>query len=115
MLGRERHESAAQILRECVAILEKKQPGRWTKFRAQSLLGVALFGQRRYAEAEPFLLQGYEGLKAREQQIPPPLGRHRVTEAGERIVRLYEGWGRVDKAGEWRTKLLSSGASPPHS
>ena len=114
MLGRERHESAAQILRECAAILEKKQPGRWTKFRAQSLLGVALLGQRKYAEAEPFLLQGYEGLKAREEQIPPPLGRHRVTEAGERIVRLYEGWGRVDKAGEWRTRLLSSGASPPH-
>ena len=27
------------------------------------------------------------------------------TEAAERVVRLYEEWGKKDKAAEWRTRL----------
>ena len=103
--GASRHADAEPILRECVAILQKKQPEAWTTFHAQSLLGGALLGQKKYAEAEPLLVQGYEGLKAREGQIPPLYARHRVAEAGERVVRLYEAWGRAEKAAEWRTKL----------
>jgi hypothetical protein len=114
MLERGRHESAATILVDCVAILARKQPDAWTKFRAQSLLGVALVGQQKYAEAEPLLISGYEGLKAREPQIPPPLGPHRVAEAGERIVRLYEAWGRPKLADEWRTKLRNTNSAKPH-
>jgi eukaryotic-like serine/threonine-protein kinase len=114
LLARERYESAALILRDCVAILEKKQREAWTVFRARSLLGAALLGQKQYAEAEPLLIQGYEGLKARERQIPPPLGPHRVAEAGERIVRLYEAWGRTKEANEWRTRLLGTGEAKPH-
>jgi hypothetical protein len=62
---------------------------------------------QRYAEAEPLLIHGYEGLKARERQIPPLFARHRVSEAGQRIVRLYEVWGKAETAAEWRTKLFS--------
>ncbi len=36
-----------------------------------SLLGGALLGQGRYAEAEPLVIGGYEGMKAREAKIPP--------------------------------------------
>jgi hypothetical protein len=43
-------------------------------------------------------------MKAREAKIPPP-GRPRFTDAAERVVRLYEEWGKKDKAAEWRTKL----------
>ena len=113
MLRRGRHDSAAPILRECVAILQRKQPEAWTKFRAQSLLGVALLAQKKYAEAEPLLLQGYEGLKAREGQIPPVYARHRVAEAGARVVRLYEAWGKAEKAALWRTMALTPGEAMP--
>jgi hypothetical protein len=50
------------------------------------------------------VLSGYEGMKAREAKIPPP-SKPRFTEAAERVVRLYEEWGKKDKAAEWRTKL----------
>ncbi len=113
MLGRGRHTGAEAILRECVAILQKKQPESWKTFRAQSLLGVALMGAEKYAEAEPLLVQGYEGLKAREAQITRPLARHRVTEAGERIVRLYEAWGQAEEAARWRAKLLRPDEAHP--
>ena len=43
-------------------------------------------------------------MKAREAKIPPP-GMPRFTEAAERVVRLYEEWGKKDKAAEWRTRL----------
>jgi hypothetical protein len=104
-----RHADAEPILRESVAILQKKQPEGWTTFYAESLLGNALLEQEKYADAEPILVQGYEGLKAREGHIPPLYARFRVAEAGQRIVRLYEAWGRVEKAAEWRTKLPKTG------
>ena len=37
-----------------------------------SLLGGALLGQGRYAEAEPLVVAGYEGMKAREARITVP-------------------------------------------
>ena len=70
----------------------------------QSLLGASLLGQKRYGEAEPFLLSGYGGLKAREVKIPAP-SKKRVAEAAARIVSLYDAWGKKEKAAEWRAKL----------
>jgi eukaryotic-like serine/threonine-protein kinase len=105
LLRRKKYADAEPMLRECVAILQKKKPEDWTAFQAQSLLGEVLLGQKSYAEAEPVLVQSYEGLKARQGQIPRLYARHNVTEAGNRVVRLYEALGRTDKAAEWRTKL----------
>jgi hypothetical protein len=88
-----------------VAILQKKQPESPTRFLAQTLLGDVLLAQRKYTEAEPLLVQGYEGLRAREGRISPLYARFRIAEAGERVVRLYDAWGRAEKAAEWRTTL----------
>ncbi len=35
------------------------------------MLGGCLLGQKKYAEAEPLLVAGYEGSMQREDQIPP--------------------------------------------
>jgi tetratricopeptide (TPR) repeat protein len=95
---------AEPVLRECLAIREKVQPDEWSTFNTRSLLGGSLLGQKRYAEAEPLIVSGYEGMKAREARIPPP-GMPRLAEGAERVIRLYEEWGKKDKAAEWRTKL----------
>lgn len=63
----------------------------------KSLLGDALLGQQKFAEAEPLLKDGYEGLTQRAAQIPPQ-GKVRLTEALERLVRLYEATGRKEEA-----------------
>lgn len=114
MMQSKRYAEAEPILRDGVTIVQQKRPGDWGPFRAQSLLGVNLLELQTYAEAEPLLIHGYEGLKGRERQIPPLFARHRVSEAGQRIVRLYEAWGKAEKAVEWRTKLLTAGDAKPH-
>ena len=67
---------------------------------------TACSGQEKYAEAEPLLLSGYEGMKARESRIPASK-KVRLTEAGERIVRLYEAWGKPEEAETWRARLAT--------
>ena len=64
-----------------------------------------MVGQKKYADAEPYLLQGYQGLKERADWAVPGLGRIPVPEAAERLVQLYEATGKKDKADEWRKKL----------
>ena len=82
----------------------KRGPDNWYRFRSESLLGESLLGQKKFAEAEPLLIEGYEGMKRHAAKIPAPL-KHYLTEAGERVVRLYEDWGKPEKAAKWRAKL----------
>jgi hypothetical protein len=53
--------------------------------------------------------------KAREARIPPP-AKPRLTEAAERVVKLFEAWGKKDEAARWRAKLAkpSGEANKPH-
>ncbi len=58
----------------------------------------------RYAEAEPLVVSGYQGLKAREAKIPKS-GSFNLPEAAERVVQLYELSGKPEKVAEWRARL----------
>jgi len=97
---------AESLLREFLAIRERKTPNDWRTFETQSLLGGSLLGQKRYAEAERFVLTGYEGMKARAAKIPAPQ-KKRLGEAGARIVALYDAWSKKEKADEWRKRLAT--------
>jgi serine/threonine protein kinase/tetratricopeptide (TPR) repeat protein len=99
-------------LREGLEIFQKSQLDSWERYDAMVLLGAALAGQRKYAEAEPLLLSGYEGLKSRGKSIPAP-NRGVVAEAGRRIEGLYASWGKADKAAAWRAKEPTQGEAPP--
>jgi ECF sigma factor len=99
---------AEPFLRECLAIREKSSPDNWATFNPRSLLGGSLLGQKKYAEAEPLVLSGCDGMKAREVKIPG-VQRWKLTKAGERVLELYESWGKPDQAADWQKKLgLSS-------
>jgi tetratricopeptide (TPR) repeat protein len=104
LLGQAKYADAAPLLRQSLAIQEEKEPDAWQTFRDRSRLGEAIRGQGQYAEAEPLLVQGYQGMKEREAKIPPR-GKVRLTEALERLVRLYEDWNRPAEAARWREKL----------
>jgi eukaryotic-like serine/threonine-protein kinase len=95
------------LLRECLAIHEKTQPDLWNTFNTKSMLGGALLGQKKYAEAEPLLIAGYEGMKQRESTMPPQAKVH-LTTALERIVQLYEATDKPAEAARWRKKLEGS-------
>jgi serine/threonine protein kinase/tetratricopeptide (TPR) repeat protein len=114
LLRQHKWAEAEPVLREGLAIREKVDPDAWTTFYARSRLGAALLGQQKYAEAEPLLLAGYEGLKQREAKIPTD-STFTLTETLERLVRLYDAWGKKDKAEEWRKKWEDTKAAvkPP--
>jgi hypothetical protein len=63
-----------------------------------------LLRQGRYVEAEPLVVAGYEGMKAREVRIAVP-GRFRLREAAERVVHLYEAWNQPDRAASRKVRL----------
>ncbi len=94
---------AEPLAREALEFNRKKQPDDWQRFRAESLLGASLAGQRRYGEAEPLLLEGYQGMLARKDRIDVPEWPD-LDRAREWIVELYQAWGKRDKAAEWRKK-----------
>ncbi len=100
---------AEALLRESSRRADKLFPDAGYRFYLISLLGGSLAGQAKYAEAEPLLRQGYEGLVQRQASLPPYLNApRRVTESLERLVQLYDAWGKPSQAAEWKKKLAES-------
>ena len=89
------------LARDAVKTYLKNQPDAWQRFRAESLLGASLAGQKKYAEAEPLLLEGFRGMVARKDRIAIP-DRYHLDGAREWLVQLYEAWGKPGKAAEWK-------------
>jgi hypothetical protein len=65
------------------------------------MLGGALLGQKKYADAEPLLLQGFEGMQQRAATIPPSFKRL-LTDAVGRLIELYETTSNNESAAKWR-------------
>jgi tetratricopeptide (TPR) repeat protein len=103
---------AEPVLRDCLAIRRAKDPGGWQTYDAAELLGEALLRQRKFAEAEPLLIEGYEGLKQRQNNVHPNR-KWRVTNALYQVVTLYEQWGKKDEAAKWRAGYKKATAKPP--
>jgi hypothetical protein len=91
-------------LREVLRLSEKIKAAGWERFKHQSALGASLAGQKKYSDAEPLLLSGYEGMVQWHSAILAA-DRPALLAAGERIVRLYTDWGKPKKAAEWVGKL----------
>jgi serine/threonine protein kinase/tetratricopeptide (TPR) repeat protein len=106
------YTEAEKALRECLTIRETKLPDDWSTFNAKSLLGGSLLGQQHYADAEPLLIQGWQGMLARAETIPAP-AKVRLTEARERLVQLYEAWGKPEQAAQWRAALPKPAETKP--
>jgi eukaryotic-like serine/threonine-protein kinase len=104
LVKQQKWAAAEPIVRELLSIREKTQPDGWSTFSARSALGECLVGQSRFAEAEAAVLGGYDGMKARADQIAPD-AKPRLTDAAARIVQLYQAWDKPKEAAEWRTKL----------
>jgi hypothetical protein len=75
------------LAHEAVEFDRKARPADWQRFRAESLLGATLAGQKKYAEAEPLLLEGYRGMLARKDHID------------------VANWYHLDRAHQWIVQL----------
>jgi serine/threonine-protein kinase len=129
LLQQKKYIEAEPLLRECLAIREKKLPDHTSTYNAKSMLGASLLGQKKFVDAEPLLLQGFEGLKQhvakdsnpqqqqRQNEVFERLTRLqagspdwyvllvRLSEAAERLTQLYEATDQPEKALRWRTEL----------
>jgi len=102
-------DEAEPLIREALTIREKAQPDDWRTFNTKSMLGGALLGQNKLAEAEPLLLDGFKGMKEREASIPAQ-SKLRIPDVLERLVKLYEAKGNQPEAAAWRGRLEAAKA-----
>lgn len=107
-LAEEEYSEAEALLRESSRLAEKRWPDAAYRYYVMSLLGASLAGQKNYADAEPLLLQSCQGLQQRQASLPPYLNApRRITESLERLVQLYDAWGKPAQAAEWKQKLAT--------
>ncbi|MCB1035887.1 MAG: tetratricopeptide repeat protein, partial [Acidobacteria bacterium] len=98
--GQGRGREAETLLRQRRDLWQKTLAGSWFLPFADSVLGEALLAQRRFAEAEPLLVSGYEGLKGLRGE-----GFPRTLRALTAVVDLYEAWGKGPEAERYRALL----------
>jgi hypothetical protein len=106
LLTERKFSEAEPLARECLKIREKQAPDDWRTFNTHALLGASLLGQTQYEQAERWLLSGYEGMNQRQEAIPA-VGRARLKEAIQHLVRLYEATERPQEATLWKQKLAA--------
>ena len=75
-------------------------PDHWEVATANNLLGECLASQKKYKEAEPLLVESYSIIK---KQFG--MQHDRTRKAGSRVIALYEGWGKKDKADAIKAEL----------
>jgi eukaryotic-like serine/threonine-protein kinase len=104
LLDQKKYAEAEPVARECLAIRARNKPNGWTTHFTRFMVGTSLVGQQKYADAEPFLVQGYEGMKDLVTKMPQA-DKDELTVLLKRLVHLYDSRGQPEKAAPWRTKL----------
>ncbi len=93
-----RTQEAEHLLREALAIREERSPRLSTPVAiAMGCLGECLAGQKRYAEAEPFLTESFETLRSIHVPQSPIL-----REAARRLFDLYSEWEKPQEAAPYQ-------------
>jgi tetratricopeptide (TPR) repeat protein len=96
-------ESAEPYLRECLAIRrEQLSPGHRLIAYAESVLGECMVALGEYEDAERLLLDSHAVISTGWGD-----GNLYTELARQRLVKLYEAWGRPDLASSWRASPAS--------
>ena len=107
-LAQQNYAEATTLLREALRLTVKHDVEAGYRLYVMNLLGASLAGQKKYADAEPLLLESCQGLQQRQASLSPHLNApRRITESLERLVQLYEAWGKPTQAAEWNKKLAT--------
>jgi serine/threonine protein kinase/tetratricopeptide (TPR) repeat protein len=97
-LDRGEVKAAEELFRRALAVRERVHPAtHWRVAEARIDLGRCLLTARRYAEAEPVLVAGYQALQA-ARDAPSEM----TATARTSLAALYEGWGRPEQAVAYR-------------
>ena len=91
---------AEPVARESLAIYERANLGDTKKYWVQGILGESLTQQKKYAEAEPLLLDAYTNLNQRQGVFPSGF----LIETVGRLAGFYAATGQPQKAAEWEKR-----------
>jgi serine/threonine protein kinase/tetratricopeptide (TPR) repeat protein len=103
LMKAQEYEPAQKAFAECLAIREAAQPAVWTTPLTKSLLGGALLAMKKFDEAGPLLVSGYEGMKAAEAKIPASR-KFRLPEACDRLIQFAEATNKPDDVKKWKAE-----------
>jgi serine/threonine protein kinase/tetratricopeptide (TPR) repeat protein len=106
-----RFTDAEALALEALTLQDKALPYDWWTFTARTIVGSSLLDQKKYAEAEPLLLAGYEGMKPPGTKVPAGRWPYLRT-ALKNLVQLYQATERPAQATEWKKKLDEFEQSP---
>ncbi|MEM9410151.1 MAG: tetratricopeptide repeat protein [Planctomycetota bacterium] len=107
MLDLELYDQAIEVYRESLEIRTSSDPEAWYTHNAKSKLGDALLAAGRFEEAEPVLLEGYEGLVETHKEIPLNMGPKRLRAAAERLVKFAKATKDEKATKRWLKELNS--------
>jgi tetratricopeptide (TPR) repeat protein len=109
--AQDRYAEAEVSAREALALRER--PGAdtkgWLTQSSRNSVGAILTELGKFSEAEPFLIEAFDGLTELEREFP---GRA-WTGFGPtylRLVELYQKWGRAEESERWRQRGLAFAA-----
>jgi non-specific serine/threonine protein kinase/serine/threonine-protein kinase len=89
---------AEPLLRESLELRRKAlPPSHWLVASSESVLGGCLTAERRFEEAESLLLRAHASFESSRGPNDA-----RTLETRQRLVALYEAWGRPDRAAPFR-------------
>lgn len=103
LISQRKFTESEPLAREVLEFYRKQEPDDWQRFRAESLLGASLAGQKKYAGAEPLLLAGYQGMLSRKDRTQV-FNWYYLDRAHDWLVQLYQAWGKPMQAAEWAKK-----------
>ena len=102
-----RTDEAEKLLREAVRIRTENMPEtHFLRATANGVLGEFLTAQKRFPEAEPFLLASHESLEKSQAANSP-----RTRRARQRLANLYDAWNKPEQAAPYRALLESNSKS----
>ena len=98
LLKQHKFAEARDILRGALDLYDKQAPEAWARFQCESLLGASLAGLKKYAEAEPLVKSGLEGLLQRKRSIPGG-GDSMIADARQALADVSRALGKPVPAG----------------
>jgi hypothetical protein len=61
---------ATTVLRDTLMILERIAPNDFARYWCHGLLGAAMAGEKKFAETEPLLVEGCDGMVKHQDAVP---------------------------------------------
>jgi predicted Ser/Thr protein kinase len=105
-----KYAEAETTFREALRNLQWAAPNtwEWERDNCRTMLGASLAAQRKYLEAEPLFVAGYEGMIQRPVPTPQVDSRFTVDDARQSIVDMYRSSGDQDKLVAWQQRMSRS-------